>query len=811
MNQENGLDGSNGPEASGAPVSEALLDAFGNPFCVIDAADRRVLSANKTARERGIRPGAPCHRAFYEHEDPCHAADRACPVNEVAASREPVVCEHAWRDAEGRTHCTEIHAHPLLDDEGRVTRLIMYSFDVTRRRETEEQLRKLSLAVSQSPVTIVITDTAGSIEYANPMFEETTGYRVEEALGKNPRILKSGRQSKAYYEELWQTITSGRIWRGEFQNRRKNGEIYWERASISPLLDETGAIAHFVGVKEDITATKRLLEELQESRDALEQRVEERTQELEKANAALRQEIAEHKEAERRIAQLAAFPEENPNPVGTCDAHGQVLYINPATERVLDALGVLLPEILPERFGALAAHSLERGQGERVEHTACGRVFAWRFNPLPKTGVVHFYIMDITEQRRAENELLAERANLEETVDLRTRQLRQSLDELEEANRHKSRFLSSMSHELRTPLTGILGFVDLLRQQYFGPLNAKQIEYAELIERSGKHLLALINDLLDIAKIDAGRMDMFVVNFPPCDCIDAAVAMCGVQLEKKRHEVVVDIAPELDAMTGDLRKCKQIMLNLLSNAIKYTDEGGRISIAARKQEDGAAVVEVTDTGVGIEADKQARIFSEFYQADHVRDQQMGGTGIGLALTRRLVEMHGGQIGVRSQPGEGSTFWFRLPAKPARRAATAPEADGQPDACAVALAGRRVLLVEDNEVNQAMLLDMLGARGVEAALARNGQEAVDLAQSFRPELVLMDLRMPVLDGLEATRRLRRMPELAETPIIAVSASADADSVAQCMKAGCTGHLPKPVERRELYRALERYLAASEEEA
>ncbi len=539
--------------------------------------------------------------------------------------------------------------------------------DITSRRLAEENVRKLSRVVEQIPVSVVITDLKGNIEYVNPKFCELTGYSFEEAIGQNPRILKSGEHSSEVYKELWETITNGKGWCGEFHNKKKSGELYWEFAIISSIKNRTGEITHFVAVKEDIT-----------------------------------------------------------------------------------------------------------------------------------------------ERKRIEDELARERRNLEETVQRRTQDLSESLQRikdanllLEEANRAKARFLSSMSHELRTPLNGILGFTDLLIGQFFGKLNEKQMDYAKQVDSSGKHLLSLISDLLDMAKVDAGAMGLELVEILPSEFIDAAVSMMTAQLNKKKINMKITIDPTLDTVTADVRKCKQIMLNLLSNAFKYTPEGGRIEIHAAKEKDSLARIEVVDTGVGIASSEVEDIFSEFYQADRIRDGKLGGTGIGLALTRRLVELHGGRIGVQSKVGKGSTFWFTLPLKKQKGKRDGGIDEGMriseiiPTEC-------RILVAEDNEVNLALILDMLSVHEHQVAVARNGREAVDLAQSFKPELILMDIRMPVMDGLEATRLLRSSPEFTHIPIIALTASVGSESVENQITAGCNENLAKPIRSAELFAVLGKYL-------
>ncbi|MCH8314197.1 MAG: response regulator, partial [Nitrospinae bacterium] len=375
-------------------------------------------------------------------------------------------------------------------------------------------------------------------------------------------------------------------------------------------------------------------------------------------------------------------------------------------------------------------------------------------------------------------------------------------NDLKESSRHKSQFLSSMSHELRTPLNSILGFSDLLMGQHFGKLNDKQSGYVNQIESSGKHLLDLISDLLDVAKIDAGKMELTIEECLPEACFSSRLSMVEPQLKKKNIKIEPVIDPSIKRIFCDIRKVKQIMVNLLSNAIKYSPEGGAIKVNVLKETD-FVKIEVTDSGLGISKEYQETIFSEFLQVDRARDEALGGTGIGLALTRRLVELHGGDIGVQSEEGKGSVFWFTLPDRE-------PTASGKPikaDAAEKAISyptGRRILVVEDNEVNLIMVLDMLRIHEHEVFVARNGREAIDKALSSQPELILMDIRMPVMDGMEATKKIKNMEETSHIPIIALTASVGAQSVEKCIEAGCQDHLSKPVQSKELFDMLQRYL-------
>ena len=399
---------------------------------------------------------------------------------------------------------------------------------------------------------------------------------------------------------------------------------------------------------------------------------------------------------------------------------------------------------------------------------------------------------------------------LEATVKLRdsVQALEDANLQLHQVNTHKSRFLSSMSHELRTPLNAVIGFSDLLNQQSFGPLNEKQFQYAQQISQSGHHLLTLINDLLDMAKIDAGAMEINREIFSIGECIESMVAMMGSQFNKKQLTVKTSIDSSLPEMHGDSRKCKQILLNLLSNAMKFTQEKGQITIEAKQDGEDWIRISVSDTGLGIAPGQLENVFSEFHQVDRARDEALGGIGLGLALTRRLVELHGGEIGVESEVGRGSTFWFTLPAWVPKKGSLTGREKNTED-IAPYPSERRILVAEDDQVNLKVLLEMLSIHDHQVAVAQNGQEAVELAQSVHPELILMDVRMPVMGGLEATRRLREMPEFSDTPIIAFTASVGPEAQKKCLEAGCTSLLSKPVTTEQLFQALATHLPVKKE--
>jgi two-component system, sensor histidine kinase len=393
--------------------------------------------------------------------------------------------------------------------------------------------------------------------------------------------------------------------------------------------------------------------------------------------------------------------------------------------------------------------------------------------------------------------------SLKKEVREQTGKLREAKEAAEAANRAKDKFISTMTHELRNPLTSVIGCSDLLTMQCDGALTEQQLHYVNLIRQAGNHLSNLVSEVFDVVKIDRNVVELDLSSFSAAGFIDATVDMIRNQLKAKDLNVTVKIDPKLTRMTGDNRRCKQILLNLLSNAVKYTDHGGSIEIHAKKDGDSSVRISVADNGIGIKEEHQQKLFSEFYQVDRRRDEKLGGTGIGLALTRRLVELHGGKIGVKSKNREGSKFWFTLPIVKLDELEEPLSEEVFTD-LPRRIAGRRVLVVEDNEANQATIIDMLDSNDIEVTIAGNGREAIELAKYRTPDLVLMDLRMPMMDGFEATEKLRAIPEFLEIPIVALSASADKRTIKRCITAGCNEHLSKPIAYSDLRNILIKYI-------
>jgi signal transduction histidine kinase/DNA-binding response OmpR family regulator len=393
----------------------------------------------------------------------------------------------------------------------------------------------------------------------------------------------------------------------------------------------------------------------------------------------------------------------------------------------------------------------------------------------------------------ANAELLGEQRQLNE-------QLRRANTDLERASRHKSEFLASMSHELRTPLNAIIGFSEVLVEGMFGELNAKQAEYLADVLESGRHLLSLINDVMDLSKVEAGRMELELGPCAMAEIVDNGLTM--VRERASRHRIALHSVVEADVgeIEADARKVKQVLFNLLSNAVKFTPDGGRVEVVAHI-EDGEVQVAVRDSGIGIAPEDHERIFEEFQQARASSSTAQEGSGLGLALAKRFVELHGGRIWLESRVGVGSTFTFTLPL---RRPAVATEtvAREQPAAPEPALGrggGSSVLVIEDDPHALGLLQMYLQDEGFSVAVAHDGQQGLALARRLQPAAITLDVLLPGVDGWDFLVQARADPDLASIPIIVVSI---VDERGKGFALGATDYLVKPAKREELLATLHR---------
>ena len=651
--------------------------------------------------------------------------------------------------------------------------------------------------VEQANSIILHWQRDGRIIHLNEFGQRFFGYTAAEIRGRHvigtlvPDTESRGRDLLKLMEEI--SANPSAFEQNVNENIRRNGERVWVAWTNKVVLDAQGEVTEILSIGVDVTERRRAEEALRKSEAYLAegQRLS-RTGSWAWSPAALRPLYWSDE-----MFRIYGFDPREPAP--TAEAFWE--RVHPAD---LDRVRDLLLKATQQGMEYEHEHRIVLPDGTLKHIHAIGHPV------LDENGHLVEYVgtaMDVTERKQAEDELRRHRDHLEELVRERTEQLAEAKTRAEAANREKSRFLANMSHELRTPLNAVLGFSRLLKSG--SDVTPRQQEALDIIVRSGEHLLNLINNVLDMAKIESGKVVLEESDVDLHRLLHEVQSLMGVGAAEKGLRFTLEFAPELPRFVSvDAGKLRQVLLNLVGNAIKYTDTGGvtlRASHANDAQPERAHLeFEIEDSGPGISHEDRQRVFLPFVQVGAPASVQAG-TGLGLAICQQYAELMGGRIGVESEPGKGSVFRFRIPVGIRLSLTESGEpahgrilglAEGQPR--------YRLLLVEDQPDNRLLLRRLLDPLGFELREAANGQEAVAVFAQWHPDLIWMDIRMPIMDGVEAVRRIRTTTAGAKTKIIALTAHALEEERSPIMAAGCDDFVRKPFREQDIFAALVRHL-------
>jgi PAS domain S-box-containing protein len=639
--------------------------------------------------------------------------------------------------------------------------------------EDDEHLIRLSAAFEQSANSIFITDTQGNIEYANPRFYKVTGYTEEEVLGRNPRILKY-EKSLVNYKDLWETISSGKTWTGEILNRSKSGALFWEIGTITPVKNKQGKIINYLAIKEDIThrkiAEKNLLVSEQKYRSLFDKSYDAilildglKIIDCNRNAGVLFKDTCEHLQSSSLL---------DLSPDHQLNGEGSAKFFQAKIREVLAGQPLIFDTVL-----LCSARPFEA-------EVSMARIYFGH-----KT-MVQAIVRDVSEKRQTEKQII------------------QAKEEAEKARKAQLEFLSLMSHEIRTPLNAVVALTDLMLHEKLTP---DQLENLDSVKISARHLLGLIDDILDFNKIESGNIEFECYNFDIRSLVHELKKTLEIKAREKNINLLVHIGDNVPkVLQADTLRLNQVLFNLFSNGIKFTEKGFvslTVKLLSQKVADCNILFEVEDSGIGISSDRLDAIFEKFTQAETSTTRKYGGSGLGLTVCKRLVELQGGKISALSKPGVGSVFTFSLPMKIGISLASGINLNTE-NSTLEALDGMRILMVEDDKMNQ-----FVGRRIIEKkwhanlTIAATGEQALSFLEEKDFDLILMDLLLPSIDGYELTKMIRsnitgkfKNPNI---PIIALTADAFLETRKRAFEAGVDDFLTKPFDFEKLFQKMIRY--------
>ena len=706
----------------------------------------------------------------------------------------PIIAQRGWlNDVEfdfvrkdGSALPVSLSATAIYDEAGNFIMTRSTIFDNTERKKAENELKRnvnfTSALLNAVPTPVFYKDKDGRYLGCNRSFVEVMGKTSDEIHGKFSHEIWDISQSDIYRQKDLELMQG---------NERQVYEsvITDQKGTVRPVIfvkdtfyDEDGNVAGLVGAFIDISERKQAELAIRESEETYRALFENSNDGI-----FLMSSTGEELRANQRALDMLGYTLEEYLTLGRINQNPFALE----TEQRKDA---------DDKLAALL-----RGENiplyERVFTTKDGHKVPVEINFSPVCDVngnivmIQSVVRDITQRKAAEEELRKSRD-----------QLSAANIALQKASQTKNEFLANMSHELRTPLNGILGMSEILLEEIRGPLNERQNNMVSIIESSGQHLLSLINDILDLSKIEAGKFDLHLEDVSIMSVCQTSLTFIKEPAAKKNIRVEFEIDPHVHAVYADIRRLKQILINLLSNAVKFTMPKGQVILKVTPDIGNHMInFSVIDNGIGISVDDQKRLFTPFSQVDSSLTREYEGTGLGLALVAELVTLHGGSVKLESEVGKGSTFVVSIPWRAAPSREDPINLDGysvEQTTPIQALEQKEpkskgtILLAEDMETNIMVITDYLESLGFTIIIASTGREAIEHAEEHNPDLILMDIQMPVMDGFEATRRLRANPRFANVPIIALTAFAMTGDRERCLEAGATDYLSKPVKLKQL---------------
>ena len=696
---------------------------------------------------------APGEMLQCSDTDPQTIAQMQAALNRA----EPFKCTLLNQAKNGSRYWVEIEIQPLRDETGGLQGFMAIESDVTERRHSQARLEAALrdsdalLGTMNLHAIISSVDRTGTITDVNDAFCDVSGYTREELIGQNHRIVNSGTHSQAFWVDMWKTIATGMPWRGDLCNRAKDGHLYWVDTFIAPFIGDDGQIEKYISMRTDVTHSKRAQEE-----------------------------------ALRNSALLIGSIEAIDEAFVLYDPQDRLVLCNEKYRQIYSEVAHLM--VPGTRFEDIIRAGAEQGQYlaavGRVDEWVAERVAAHQSGDITLVQrLASGRSLRIIERRLADGHIVGFRIDITELV--------QATEAAQTASQSKSQFLANMSHEIRTPMNAILGMLTLLRKT---PLTPKQADYAAKSEGAARSLLGLINEILDFSKIEAGKMTLDPQPFAMDQLLRDLSVLLSASAGSKAVEVLFDIDPQTPThLVGDAMRIQQVLLNLGSNAIKFTAEGEvvlSIKVVQRSEDAVSLQFSMRDSGIGIAPENQARIFSGFTQAESSTTRRFGGTGLGVAISKRFVRMMGGELELQSALGEGSRFFFTI---------TLPLAHGTDAAESVDRGTMRALAIDDNAMSREVLVHMGQSLGWTVDVAESGAQALQLLERRAQvgehyQAVFVDWQMPGMDGWETSQRIRELTDMGAVPVIVMVTAHGREMLAQRTDAEhalLDGFLVKPV--------------------